>query len=357
MPKGFEDVNARTKILTIYMSIKLNMSNVRRVKSSFQQGSNTSVPMMKDLLKYIAVGAINPNIKNGLGDTPLHLACLKKMTNAVKLLVAVGANLNIQRKNGLTTPLHIACDTRFTKGIAILLNAGANPNIGNVYGQTPLFIACLNNTTKGVKLLLAKGANPNIPSMGGILPLHVACSQHMTKAVKLLLFNGANVNAQTEDNETPLFKACYHNFPKGVKLLLAKGAKPNVSDRDGFTPLHQAVGNKMTESVKLLLKAGADPNFLSVFGITPLDFACDQRKPASMIIKYLILYGARETTRCTKAQTQNHIRALNKHVVERQSKHMNNKQLQNAYKKHGKPANRNLKNVPKDWYKILTYNK
>ena len=233
-----------------------------------------------------------------------------------------------------------------------------DPNIQNKDGETPLHIACRYKMTDAIKLLLQASADPNIKNENGDAPLHIACMYEFTDAIKMLLQAGANPNIKNLEGETPLYWACINKMTEGVKLLLQAGADPNIKDKYGESPLHKACMYKFTEGVKLLLQAGVDPDIKSNAGITPLYLACSPIAYSPVIIKYLILYGARETTMCTKKQTQSHISNLNKHVVRRQVKAMPPSGIRNAYEKHGKPpANRNLKNIPSNWYKILTFDK
>lgn len=68
---------------------------------------------------------IDPNIKDDLGWTPLHFACMKGDQNCVKLL----------------------------------LDRHANPNIINNKDATPLYTATVYNKTNCVKLLLEYGVD------------------------------------------------------------------------------------------------------------------------------------------------------------------------------------------------------
>ena len=77
-----------------------------------------------------------------------------------------GANPNVQNKEG-NTPLHIATQKALTETIQNLLEKGANPNVQNNEGNTPLHIATQKALTETIKNLLEKGANKTIENNDG----------------------------------------------------------------------------------------------------------------------------------------------------------------------------------------------
>lgn len=83
------------------------------------------------LLSYNA----NPNMKDGFGQTPLHIASYQGYDNLIKLFLKYQANINIQCKDG-RTPLHCACKWNKITSVRLLLEAGANLYITNNQGLT-----------------------------------------------------------------------------------------------------------------------------------------------------------------------------------------------------------------------------
>lgn len=90
------------------------------------------------------------NCKSRNGNTALHLAVGKGYTDKsrdgkiltisslelIHKLISLGCNVNISNQKG-NTPLHLACMRRSIPMIQALLQAGANPNIRNAQGETP----------------------------------------------------------------------------------------------------------------------------------------------------------------------------------------------------------------------------
>lgn len=105
---------------------------------------------------------------NEFGESPLHLATLRRHAAVVELLLqpprsatstsTAPADVNAQTKDGKTA-LFLACRDNQVGLARLLLQHGANVDLANAKGTTPLLIASLNNHRDVVSLLLASGAN------------------------------------------------------------------------------------------------------------------------------------------------------------------------------------------------------
>ncbi|XP_052815390.1 tonsoku-like protein [Mya arenaria] len=100
-------------------------------------------------------------VRNQLGETPLHKACIKGSLREVQQLIARGHPLNPQDNNGWT-PLHEACNHGFIDIVQALVESGADMN--NRGGQgcnglTPLMDASSNGHREIMALLIKHGAN------------------------------------------------------------------------------------------------------------------------------------------------------------------------------------------------------
>jgi len=107
---------------------------------------------------WFGVEITNLDQRNNLGDTVLHTVCSWGDLDAVKILVAVGANVNAKGDQG-GTPLFNAVIGRNPDVISFLLKSGANPRIANDYkrqvldyaknvGASPLIVQLLEKATK-----------------------------------------------------------------------------------------------------------------------------------------------------------------------------------------------------------------
>ena len=158
------------------------------------------------------------------------LAAAFGFSDIVSLLLDDGEQIfYIQDNIKRNTALHHACYMQNKSCEQLLLAKGADANIQNAQGFTPLMFACIKRI--------------RIPMSPAIL--------HM------LLSADANLNTQTEDGKTALILALRTGYKKGVKILLDAGADVNVQDSEGTTALHAAANEGYCEITELLLKSGA----------------------------------------------------------------------------------------------------
>jgi ankyrin repeat protein len=115
-------------------------------------------------LEALLGGGANPNVRDEQSrdedTTPLHEAANSGNEKQVDLLIAHGAEVNAQTKNG-TTPLSKAAGRGSTNVVAVLLKAGAVIDAVDKFGNTPLDVAVYSRQPEVVRLLLEKGADPN----------------------------------------------------------------------------------------------------------------------------------------------------------------------------------------------------
>lgn len=83
------------------------------------------------------------HFRNGLGETPLHIAAIRGDAQAVGDLLALGANPNIRGEHGFTA-LHEAVLQEHVEVVRLLLEHGASRTEQNDWGQTAADIARLH---------------------------------------------------------------------------------------------------------------------------------------------------------------------------------------------------------------------
>ena len=186
------------------------------------------------------------------GSRALVVASLIGSLEIVELLLAHGADPNIQTHHDGYTALHWAARCGRPDIVIALLNKGASLNKGNLYGDTALNLAACNGHTATVKALLARGAGP-------ANPVHVlwdAVLRGSLVAVKTLLACGADPN---ECPNALVTAVCIvrSGYPEIVKEFLAHGADPNALN---CRALCQAFRSRSREIVKILLDHGASPS-------------------------------------------------------------------------------------------------
>lgn len=125
---------------------------------------------------YTRVGATD---RKGAGPSAVH-------HGIENMLVAAGADVNLQDHNGFTALMYAVGAGRVSI-VKLLLAAGALPNIVNANGDTALHIACRMGIATMVTDLLNAGADIKQLDALGRTPLVIAgealkASQHATAA-------------------------------------------------------------------------------------------------------------------------------------------------------------------------------
>jgi ankyrin repeat protein len=230
-----------------------------------------------DLAKYLIEKGANVNKWDWWGRTPLYSAVdLNTLPHGgradrlsadettslqiIELLLAKGANPNVQLKLGVPPYRHIGDD----RGCDNMLTLGT----------TPLLRAAKTFDVPAMKLLVAHEAKLDLPNVSGISPVMAAAGygsvecdprgygpgiphyvtpdveQKSIEALTVLLDAGANVNQRTladrgRDNprgQTALFGAAFWGWNDVVKFLVERGAQIDAADTRGLTAADAAMG-------------------------------------------------------------------------------------------------------------------
>jgi ankyrin repeat protein len=165
---------------------------------------------------------------------------------------------------GGSTALLLAARSGFTDAVKVLVAAGADVNQISAGDRTsPMLIATINGHFDLAQWLLEQGANPNFAAHNGVTPLYAALN--VTWAPRALYPQPRAYNQQ---------RITYLDF---MKALLDKGANPNLRltrkvwyseynfdlagvDEIGATPLWRAAFAGDVPAMALLMEHGADPN-------------------------------------------------------------------------------------------------
>ncbi len=222
----------------------------------------------QEVIRSLNDGA-NPNgtymCSAGVRTTPLILASMHNHIDAIRILVAYGADVDMADNHG-ETALHHALSGEAINAAFVLINE-------------------LNADCKAVN---------NI----GSTPLHKSIFLEHFILVSTLIDKGADVNATTIYGTTPL-GFCRSNSNEAIIIeLLENGANPNVtvSGSSKYTPLHFAVINSHNNALISLLKHGAKIDVAGSDGKTPLDIAFDTHKIAMAAI--LTAYDPKLISKC-----------------------------------------------------------
>ena len=170
-----------------------------------------------------------PNARDGYQRTPLHAAAYFAKHDAMRVLVAGGADANALENDryDIVTIAAVANDVPTLK-LALELGCKAT-NITSRYDGTALIAAAHLGHSEVVRLLIAAGA-----------PLDHVNNLHWTALIEsIVLGNGGPQHTLT------------------LKYLVDAGANLQLADRSGTTPLALAKSRGYREMIAILEKAGA----------------------------------------------------------------------------------------------------
>ncbi|XP_065579089.1 transcription factor p65-like [Artemia franciscana] len=141
--------------------------------------------------------------KNCNGLNPLYLAVRRNKKMAVRLLLKLGASLNVSDDNG-DDVLHITAANDSMNNLLQELLKGKDKTEAltrrNNQGFVPLHLAVQESAIKNVESLLKEGACPNAADYcRGRTPLHLAAAIESLNIIKALIKFGVGLDVNLED--------------------------------------------------------------------------------------------------------------------------------------------------------------
>ncbi len=177
---------------------------------------------------------VPPPVLDPSTESPVADAAMRGDADAVRGLLAEGADVNAAQGDGMTA-LHWSARNGDPSLADILLDAGADVHAGTRIGYyTALHMAGEVGAGEVVALLLDAGADPmaRVDVAGSPTPLHFAAASGSVRAVEALLDAGADANATEESwGQTPLIFAASKGRTEAVRSLLAAGADASMHTR------------------------------------------------------------------------------------------------------------------------------
>src|SRR5262249_37554217 len=272
------------------------------------------------------------------GQTPLMFAAAENHSDVAKFLIARGAQVNarsakfnfgdvkmagggafMDRAEGGLTPLFFTAREGAIETAQVLIAAGAELNVNETqYGFTPMMTAIFNGHYDFAGMLIEKGADVNDGSLYLAIEVRNLAfyknrpnppdkdkTLRSLDVIKMLLDRGADPNSvytkkippreaqgdiKVVAGATPLFRATKSTDLPAIRLLMEKRSNPSVSTNDHTTSLMVAAGQgappAVTEDtlegaskgdplevIQLFVEAGADVNAANDLGFTAIHYA------------------------------------------------------------------------------------
>jgi ankyrin repeat protein len=273
--------------------------------------------------------------EDGDNNTSLAVAAAQGKENAVRYLLAKGADAAEWDRFHRTPLMKAAARPANTGVMHMLLDAGANPTEHDRIHRTALHEAARVGNESGVKLLIATGADIsapaiypafrqpyekpdhrfwpeydcyNIPEDWGegwaienechhspdevedLTPFDLAARHGHLAVVQIFLDSGYPLDRKTVQDRTALWFSCVADNTAMVKLLLKAGLEPNGYDSYDDTLLHHAVREGGNAIARALVRAGGDLEATDSQGRRPIHIAVENGN--TLMCRLLIESGA-----------------------------------------------------------------
>lgn len=153
------------------------------------------------LLQFIIKKGVNLNILEDSGMAPLHIVTKQDNLEAIKLLIAYGANLLITSPDGWNI-MHYACKCGSLKTVTYLVELFKSSEEYNKYLEHP--------------------------TLDGWRPIHLACHHGSAQVIYYLIKIGMNLQVATEDNWTPLHIVSLLSNKEMIKHILDQNVDTSI---------------------------------------------------------------------------------------------------------------------------------
>ncbi len=203
----------------------------------------------------LAAGA-NPSARSEEGVTPLWGALTMERGEIAVVLIEAGAEVDALDPRGQATPLMYAAGSGKPQLVKKLLAAGAAIDVQGKDGITALSLAEGMGQNEIAQILRAAGASSELGQKAAFL---LAIMAGNTPKVRELVEAGVDVNEPAGDfEETPLISAVRGGHLEIVNVLIEAGCELEALDRLEKTALRTAVEGESVEIAQALLAAGAN---------------------------------------------------------------------------------------------------
>ncbi len=134
----------------------------------------------------------------------LHSAVVTGDLEIIRQHIKAGSDLNVLEPSHASTPLITAAAFGKTEAAKILVDAGADLNYQNADGSTALHTAAVFGKTEVVKILIDAGVDLNTRNNDGATALHAAAFFCRLEIVEILLKRGTDKTLKNKDGHTAL---------------------------------------------------------------------------------------------------------------------------------------------------------
>lgn len=217
-----------------------------------------------------SLAKLNVNAPGRDDMTLLWYAILQKNYDAIRELVARGAQPDKQVVEGLGSALYVALTNKDPRILEAMLNGGLSPNLREDDGTTLLQRALEGEKApENVRMLVERGANVNLRDSIGSTALDKAIDVSKPSLAIFLVQHGADVNAHTSNGVSVAYSVQWeidHLDPDAkvastTAVTLDQNGKPVVKAQAQSAPGATPEGHEMLQTFKslraLMIEKGA----------------------------------------------------------------------------------------------------
>lgn len=209
-----------------------------------------------------AAAQVAPSDGERASYTGLLAAAARGDAAEIARLAGRGTHADVRDARG-RTPLHVAAHGGHHDAMRALVAAGADPNALDGDRYDAVTIAAVANDVPTLTVALALGASPrNVTSRYDGTALIAAAHLGHVAVVRTLIRAGAPLDHVNNLGWTALIESIVlgdggRRHTETLRALVEAGANVSLADRDGRTPLALARGRGYAAMVELLRQAGA----------------------------------------------------------------------------------------------------
>lgn len=134
----------------------------------------------------------------------LHTAVVTDNLEVIKQHIKAVTDLNVREPSRKSSPLITAAAAGKTEAAKLLIDAGADLNIQNADGSTALHTAAVFGNNEIAQLLIDAGSDLNAKNNDGATALHVSAFFGRLEIVKALIAKGADTSVKNGRGHTAL---------------------------------------------------------------------------------------------------------------------------------------------------------
>ncbi|KAF3319410.1 hypothetical protein TWF173_000040 [Orbilia oligospora] len=267
----------------------------------------------------LSLGA-SVDLEDKVGGTPLSYSICSGNDTVARLILKIGTKIAVSSKESIIQSLLFSSAQKGDKDVVMLLleTAMVDPDLKDTNNRTPLAWAIEGKSLAVVQLLLARGAKTNyiysleIPVLVRYIALALLNLKQGLEFIanntpfieKLLLKNGAQPDLKDGYGKRPLWYAVEQRSAVMVQQLLAKGVKTRFLYGDQETPLSKAVAMGENKIAELLRKNGYQTDLAHENELIPLLQALEERETYPCAIWTDSVNG-----KLTESSLEEHLRA------------------------------------------------